>query len=158
MARSRWSIAALLLAAAVWLGAALVTPRPVNPPIVWASTLEAGAFTPADVRIVLRTSCFDCHSDETRWPWYSATFPASWIMRRDVSNGRGQLNFSRWAGYSVFERADLLDEICIKAGAGVMPLRSYRWLHPEATLSKAQVDLLCTWTTSEVERLMGEEE
>jgi hypothetical protein len=158
MTRSRWPIAALLLAAVVWLGATLVTPRPVNPPVVWASTLDAQANVPEDVRDILRTSCLDCHSDETRWPWYSTAFPGSWLMARDVTGARGALNFSRWGGYSVFERADLLDEVCVRVGAGTMPLRSYQWLHPEAALSTDQVDRLCAWTAREVERLMGDEE
>ncbi len=155
--RSRWSIAASLLTA-VWLGAVLVTPRPVNPPVVWTSTLEAQGDVPVDVRVMLRTSCADCHSDETRWPWYSKAFPASWLIRRDVARARGQLNFSRWANYSAFERADLLDEVCIRAGARTMPLPQYRWLHPDARLSDAQIDALCAWTSREVDRLMKGQE
>lgn len=148
----------LLLAAACWLGAALVTPRPVNPFVAPGATLGENADVPAEVRDLLRTSCADCHSDETRWPWYSSVFPASWLMARDVAGARGQLNFSRWAGYSTFERADLLDEVCIRAGAGAMPPRQYRWLHPDAGLSTEQVKMLCAWTSREVDRLMGEEE
>jgi hypothetical protein len=159
VSRSRRPLAVLLLAAAVvWIGAALVVPRPVNPAVVPASTLEVQAAVPADVRALLRTSCFDCHSDETRWPWYSTTFPASWLLARDVREARGQLNFSRWSGYSVFERADLLEDVCIMTRAREMPLPHYRWLHPETRLSDAQVEVLCAWTHDEVARLMKGEE
>jgi hypothetical protein len=130
----------------------------VNPAVVPASTLEVQAAVPGDVRALLRTSCFDCHSDETRWPWYSTAFPASWLMARDVREARGQLNFSRWSGYSVFERADLLDEACISVRARDMPLPQYRWLHPEARLSDAEVGVFCAWTHDEVARLMKGEE
>jgi hypothetical protein len=156
--RSRWPRAALLLAAACWLGAALATPRPVNPSVSGAATLEAHARVPAEVRAVLREACADCHSDDTRWPWYSRVFPVSWLMTRHVRDGRAQLNLSRWSGYSLFERADLLDEMCIRTGAHVMPPRSYQWLHQEAALSAEQVRTLCAWTSREVERIMGDDE
>ena len=67
---------------------------------------------PAPVMSTLRRACFDCHSNETRWPWYSALPIASWLVEGDVKEGRGQINFSRWAQYDRFDRADMLDEIC----------------------------------------------
>ena len=145
---------AVLLLAAAWLVAALVTPRPVNPAVTSSSTLDAHLDVPGDVQAILRTSCMDCHSDETRWPWYATVFPASWLLARDVAEGREQLDLSRWSGYSVFEQADLLDEICIRTGGRTMPLPSYRWLHPDARLSDAQVKRLCAWTHREVAHLM----
>jgi hypothetical protein len=153
VARRRACGAGFLLVAA-WLVSALVTPRPVNPPVVSSSTIEARLDVPADVRAILRTSCADCHSDETRWPWYARVFPASWLLARDVAEGRGQLNLSRWSDYSRFEQADLLDEMCIRTGARTMPLPQYRWLHPDARLSDRQIDRVCAWTHGEVEQLM----
>jgi hypothetical protein len=139
---------------AVWLAAVVVTPRPVNPVIDSALGLEATASVPPDVLAMLRTSCFDCHSDETRWPWYTRAFPASWLVSHDVEEGRGQLNLSRWSEYNVFDRADLLDEMCEHATTGEMPLWQYTLMHRDARLSAPQIETLCAWTAAELERLL----
>lgn len=118
--------------------------------------LEAGTSVPASTAHLLRTACFDCHSNETVWPWYSRVFPASWLVRHDVEAGRRQLNFSTWSEYNVFDRADLLDAACEHVRSGTMPLRPYRWLHPDARLSEAQIETLCAWTALEAERLVSE--
>jgi hypothetical protein len=102
----------------------------------------------------LRRACFDCHSDETHWPWYSRLPIASWLVERDVNSGRGQLNFSRWARYNKFARVDLLDKVCERVTAGEMPLRPYLMLHDEARLSPADVAALCAWSQSEATRLV----
>src|SRR5262245_46226714 len=80
---------------------------------------------PAPVMHTLRRACFDCHSDQTRWPWYSALPVASWLLQTDVREGRGQLNFSRWTQYNRFDRADLLDKACSLARTREMPLWPY---------------------------------
>jgi hypothetical protein len=149
----RLRIAGLLLAL-VWAVSALATPRPVNPPVQAAMTLDAHVDVPADVQALLRRACADCHSNDTRWPWYATVFPASWLIARDVRDARGQLNLSRWGTYGVFEQADLLDEVCIRAGARVMPPDRYRWLHPDARLSDADLNRLCVWTHLTVGRLL----
>jgi hypothetical protein len=91
---------------AVWVVAAAVTPRPVNPVVPVEKRLGARSSVPAEVDAILRTSCLDCHSNETRWPWYATLFPASVLLKRDVAAARGQMNFSEWEGYNVFDRAD----------------------------------------------------
>jgi hypothetical protein len=102
----------------------------------------------------LRRACFDCHSDETRWPWYSTLPVASWLLERDVNEGRSQLNFSQWARYNAFDRADKLDKICELATSRKMPLWPYRLLHSEARLSDADLEELCVWSGQEATRLV----
>jgi hypothetical protein len=111
---------------------------------------------PEPVMSTLRRACFDCHSDETRWPWYSTLPPASWLLERDVREGRGQLNFSRWMQYNRFDRADLLDKVCEKTTNRDMPLWQYRILHREARLTDVDIANLCDWSRLEAERLIGE--
>lgn len=149
----------LVLAAAVaaWLALAFVTPRPANPTPDPALRLEAHDAVPAPVLDVLRHACFDCHSDETRWPWYTRAFPASWLMSRDVDAARRQMNFSRWFEYNRFDRADMLDAACHQVRRGDMPLAAYRLLHRRARLTGDQVETLCAWTSQEATRLAGEE-
>jgi len=119
-----------------------------------ADGLNARAVVPAPVMSTLRRACFDCHSDETRWPWYSKLPIASWLLERDVKEARGQLNFSRWAQYNPFDRAGLLDKVCELATAGKMPLPRYLMLHHEARLSPADLDRLCAWCQNEATRLV----
>ena len=121
-----------------------------------AARVDAGARVPPPVLSTLRRACFDCHSDDTRWPWYSALPGAFWLVRNDVSRGRGQLNFSRWNQYNRFDRADLLDKVCEKATSRDMPLWQYRLLHPEARLGDPDVAALCAWTRQEAARLSGD--
>jgi hypothetical protein len=115
--------------------------------------LERQAPVPAHVSRLLRQACYDCHSHDTRWPWYSRVAPASWLVVYDVDTGRGHMNFSTWGEYHRFERADLLDKACDLATEGTMPLRRYTWLHPNARLGPAEVAVLCAWTQEESARL-----
>lgn len=142
----------LILLAALLLGAQFFPPSIGNPPVDAAARLEAHAQVPPAVGELLRRACYDCHSDETRWPWYSRVAPASWLVARDVRLGRGQLNFSTWGEYNPYDRADLLDEACEEVKAGNMPLPPYLLLHSRAKPSAADVEALCAWTAAEAAR------
>ncbi len=109
---------------------------------------------PQAVMSTLRHGCFDCHSDETRWPWYAQLPIASHLIEHDVEQGRGQLNWSHWGEYNPFDRADLLDKVCMRASTATMPPWQYRMLHPEARLSAREIDELCAWSEQEASRLI----
>ena len=125
------------------------SPAGANPSLA----LGARATVPPPVLSTLRRACFDCHSNETRWPWYAYVPPASWLVGYDVRDGRAHLNFSRWAEYNPFDRADLLDEACELVTRDEMPLWQYRLLHREARLTEAEKTALCDWTGTEAARL-----
>jgi hypothetical protein len=129
--------------------------RPPEIPIDPATRVDADTLVPPPVMSTLRRACFDCHSDETRRPLYAALPVASWLIERDVREGRSQLNFSRWTQYNRFDRADLLDKVCEKATTRDMPLWQYRILHREARLSEADIAALCAWSRQEATRLVG---
>ena len=116
--------------------------------------LSARTKIPAPVMSTLRRACFDCHSNETRWPWYANLPVASWLLERDVKAARGQLNFSRWAEYNPFDRAGLLDRACELATSGTMPLPRYLMLHPDARLAQSDIAGLCAWSQLEATRLV----
>ena len=122
---------------------------PVNP----ATGVNAGGGVPPTVMATLRRACFDCHSDETRWPWYSALPVGFWLLRHDVKEGRDHLNFSRWTEYHPFDRADLLDKVCEKTTKGLMPLWQYRLAHREARLTASDIAAVCAWSQQEAARL-----
>jgi hypothetical protein len=118
-----------------------------------AAALNVETPVPAGVMSTLRRACFDCHSYETRWPWYAALPVASWLLERDVEEARGQLNFSLWAQYDPYDRADMLDKVCDLAASRDMPLWQYRLLHSRARLSDIDIAELCAWSRGESARL-----
>jgi hypothetical protein len=155
MKHPRITLAAGVLLAGLAVMQAAAPPR-TNPPVDPALRLEAHAEVPAPIAATLRRACFDCHSDETRWPWYARVPPASLLVGRDVVAGRGQVNFSRWGDYNPYDRADLLDKACELVKKGEMPLPPYLALHAEARLAPPDVEALCAWTQREAARLTGE--
>jgi len=131
----------LLLAVGALLALAQVVPLArTNPPV--ESEVEA----PPGARAVLERSCYDCHSNRTRWPWYAWVAPASWLVTHDVSEGREHMNFSTWNRYDAGERADHLEGIAEMVEQGEMPPWFYLPLHPDARLSEADVAALHAWT------------
>lgn len=131
-------------------------PARTNPALDDTMRLEGNAALPDDVRRVLRRACYDCHSDETRWPWYSRVAPISWLVARDVNAARAEMNFSRWGEYHRYDRADLLDKGCDLARKGEMPLPRYVRLHAEAKLTLRDLEMLCAWSGAEAVRLSVE--
>jgi mono/diheme cytochrome c family protein len=102
-----------------------------NPPMA----AEPAWDTPA-TRELARRACFDCHSNETHWPWYSNIAPLSWLIQRDVDEGRDELNWSEWGPD---EEGDESAETVIE---GSMPPGAYPLLHPEARLNDQEIDAL----------------
>ena len=98
---------------------------------------------PPDVEAVLRRACFDCHSNETRWPLYARIAPGSWLMARDIHNGRSHMNFSEWADHDENERKTDLENAWEQVESGAMPKWFYVWpMHLSARLSAADKALL----------------
>ncbi len=128
-------------------------PDRTNPPVEREKTVQALTDIPESVSQILQRSCYDCHSNETRWPWYSYVAPVSWLVVKDVQDGRSHLNFSDWAQYSERKVEKALDEICEEIQEGAMPLKQYLWLHPDARLSAEEVQAICDWTQAELSRM-----
>ncbi len=117
-----------------------------NPPVNPAQTIYATQTVPPNVRSVFEGSCKDCHSQETRWPWYAHVAPASWIVAHDVHEGRKELNFSIWGTYSPEKREDKLEEICEELVNGDMPDSKYKFIHRESRPSEEERNAVCQWT------------
>ena len=132
------------VAVAVLLVAIQMVPvKRSNPPI------EGDIAPPPEVHAVLKRACYDCHSHETEWPWYAYVAPASWLVGRDVREGRKHLNFSRWETYEAKRRDRKLMEIEEMVNAGEMPPWFYVPLHAEAKLEDAERALLSAWARGE---------
>lgn len=106
---------------------------------------RSAAAAPAEVQVLLRRACFDCHSNETVWPWYSQIAPASLLIARDVKNGRKEVNFSTWGTFDEKRKARKLKEIAKEVEKGDMPPFYYLPLHPDAKLSPAERDVIVNW-------------
>ena len=100
---------------------------------------------PAEVSFIIKTACYDCHSYETKYPWYTSTQPVGWWIKDHIDEGRSELNFSEWGTYT-FRRADhKLDESIELVEELEMPLPSYLRAHKEARLTDAQRETLTNW-------------
>jgi hypothetical protein len=109
-------------------------------------------FDPQVVK-TLEKSCQNCHSEKTKWPWYSYVAPMSWMIENDVQRGRSHMNLSHWNGYNPEEQQEILSKMSVLVRNREMPLPRYLLLHPEAKLSDAEAAYLYQWARSERKRL-----
>lgn len=135
----------------VIVGLQLVRFPHANPPV------ESDLSAPPEVKQSLRQACYDCHSSQTRWPWYTEIAPLSWFAYHDVSEGRRRLNFSSWGSYTddPGTAAVKLEQISRFVASGDMAPWYYRWLHPEAHLDDAQREAIFRWVKSETAALQS---
>jgi hypothetical protein len=113
-----------------------------NPPV------ETDIAAPEPVAGVLRRACYDCHSNETVWPWYSRVSPVKFLVARDVHEGREHLNFSTWNRLDAAKRDEALEHVIEEVGEGKMPLPIYLPAHPEARLADADREAIVAWARS----------
>ncbi len=115
--------------------------RPATPRVItWQ---HVGGY---EVGAVLYRACKDCHSSDTRVPWYGHVAPISWMLAKHVREGRSKLDFSDWD--SRRHSANEMEEICDAVSNGSMPLRGYTMIHRDAKLSKHDVDSICDWANA----------
>lgn len=103
---------------------------------------------PAEVQAILKTSCYDCHSNNTVYPWYANIQPAAWWLADHVKEGKKELNFSEFASYRIGRQYRKFEEINKEVKENVMPLESYLWIHKNSKLSDGQKLTLATWVTA----------
>ena len=119
-----------------------------NPKVEKAKDFITIANPPADVETMLRSACYDCHSNETKYPWYSNVAPVSWFLENHINEGREYFNFSTWADLSEDDKNHILHECEEEVEEKKMPLDSYTWTHGDADLSAEQREKLATWFKS----------
>jgi len=133
--RLQVALACILVLAAIQL----IPVHRTNPPVL--SEVDA----PAPVMAILRRACYDCHSNETRWPWYSHVAPMSWLVVSHVNEGRGDLNFSEWPLLDFESQSLSFGDIRRQITERKMPLRSYTWMHRDARLTQEDRDAILQW-------------
>ena len=146
----KWIFAALAAAFALLQ---LANPPRTNPPVVPGHDLMATNAPPPEIAALLHTACYNCHSHETQWPWYSRVAPVSWLVAGDVTRGRERLNFSEWPRELPERAAKRLERISEEVDDKDMPPAKYTLLHPEARLTANQRQQLMHWADQEAVRL-----
>lgn len=140
----RWILRIVVVLAVLFLGIQFVPAGRTNPPAT-----KPLAASP-EVMTILRRACFDCHSNETDWPWYAYVAPASWLVVHDTDEGRAELNFSHWGDMTEKKRISAASECVELAEGGEMPLEPYVWMHPEAKLTPADIAVLTAWSEGDL--------
>lgn len=108
---------------------------------------------PDDISILIRETCYDCHSNETVYPWYSYVAPVSFLVSQDIRMGREHLNFSEWESLSKLDKAEVLDDLVEEVAEGEMPLKKYVFLHPRARLSDEDRERFIVWAEDFAEKI-----
>ncbi len=108
---------------------------------------------PDSVKSILRTTCYDCHSNNTNYPWYSNIQPISWMMANHIKEGKEELNFSEFGNYSPRKQLSKLNGIANSIRDDIMPLSSYKLMHKQANLSKDERLFLIKWTQQTIDSL-----
>jgi cytochrome c len=112
-----------------------------------------GSNVPEDVRQVLEKKCGDCHSANTHYPLYTRLAPVSWMIERDVHEGRSAFDMSDWQDYTADNQISLLTRIGSESRSGEMPLKQYLLFHPGNRLTPQEQELIYSWTKAERKRV-----
>lgn len=124
-----------------------------NPQDLMGSGLVDG-----EVSNLLKTACYDCHSNTTKYPWYSYVAPASWLVAKDTREGREEVNFSHWTEVDMMDKLAILDDIIEEVKEEHMPLPIYLTMHSEAKLDDSQRQLIIEWAEAAMDIVVEEED
>lgn len=120
-----------------------------NPKIVVENDFISQTNPPENIAKLIKTSCYDCHSNESKYPWYTNFAPISWMIKQHINEGREELNFSEWGIFKEKRKKHKLEECYELIEEGEMPLTSYLIAHGEAKLSAEQKKDLINWFKAE---------
>ena len=116
--------------------------------VISANDITKKYAVPPDVLNILQTSCYDCHSNNTKYPWYSYIQPVAWWLNSHIRNGKNRLNFSEFGSYPIGKQYSRLEGLNTEVKEGGMPLDSYLWIHKNAIVSGQQKLTLANWVTA----------
>lgn len=101
--------------------------------------------TTPEIQKILKKACYDCHSNEVNYPWYSSIAPISWFIKEHVNQGKEYVNFSEYGKYNRYQKEHINSSLYRVIENKTMPLNSYLWMHKEANLSEKDYILLLNW-------------
>ena len=117
----------------------------VNPEVVPEKDFLHLTQAPPEIANIMTTSCYDCHSNQTKYPWYAQIAPGSWFMKKHINEGRKHLNFSTWSDYTADKQNSKKEKIVEEVEEMGMPLTSYTLIHADAKLTDASRQALISW-------------
>ena len=135
----------LLFLLVVFVIAQFFGPEKNEGEITSIETFMAETNPPEDVKKILKETCFDCHSNTTRYPWYFNVTPVNYWIADHIEHGKKKLNFSKWAEYSLKRKEHKMDEVWEEVKKKEMPLDSYTWTHGDANLTDEQIEAIVNW-------------
>ncbi len=133
-----------------WIGGFIVAPEK-NPELVYK-----GVIVSDQTDKIIKESCFDCHSNETAWPWYTNVPPMSLLVNFDVAEGREHLNFSEWESISEKDRAEAIEESLEEIEEGEMPIPPYLIMHSNAKIDDSEMAILKADMNAAIGKVDGE--
>ena len=122
-----------------------------NPEVIASQDFINMTNPPADVAHTIKVACYDCHSNETKYPWYFNVAPVSWWLKRHIDKGRMKVNYSIWGTYKASTQEHNLGEAYSFVEKDWMPIIHYKLVHPEARLSAEQKAQLLAWLQSQIQ-------
>ena len=138
----------LLLLLVVLIAIQFIQPARNTNGQVLSTDISKVVSVPENVQSILKVACYDCHSNNTRYPWYVNIQPIGWMMAKHVKNGKDDLNFSDFGSYSMRKQQSKLKAIAGQIKDDEMPLTSYKIMHGDAHLSKEEKDLVINWASA----------
>lgn len=138
--RRRWLKITLIVLVVLFVVIQFIPIAHTNPPV------RADLNAPPDVKAVITKGCYDCHSNQTTWPWYVHVAPVSWLLWSDVNEGRQNMNFSEWGLYPPATQAKFMRRSWREVSGGDMPPWYYRMMHPPSRLTDADKAVIKRWS------------
>ena len=109
---------------------------------------------PDDVKLILKKACYDCHSSQTVYPWYSKVAPVSWLVAKDTREGREELNLSQWSEMSKRKKIKTLSDMAEEVEKKNMPLKIYTVIHKDAILSDEEITTFTSWASQLSDKIL----
>jgi hypothetical protein len=132
----------------LFLALQFIRPAPNRSTGVQTGALGMRYPVPADVNDILRRSCFDCHSNNTSYPWYSYVEPIGWWLNGHIADAKAELNFDEFLSYHPSRQIRKFESIKTEVEEGKMPLPSYTLIHTSASLTPAERSLIVNWANA----------
>lgn len=129
----------------ILIGIQFIRPARNKSTVITANDITQHYFIPPDITEILQRACYDCHSNNTHYPWYTNIQPVGWWMQDHVNEGKESLNFNEFGSYSPKDQDHAMEEVAEVIEKNEMPLNSYLWMHGEAKLTDEEKTLLIDW-------------
>ena len=149
----KWLKKIVISSGVVFVAIQFIQPARNKSAQVFPADFSAVYKVPSNVQSIFQNACYDCHSNNTHYPWYSHIQPGAWIMANHIKKGKAKLNFSEFGSNSTRKQISKLKEIFDQIKDDEMPLYSYKLMHKDARLSQGEKDLLMNWMNKTADSL-----